>query len=779
MRKGEVSQTANLAREGQLEFLLNLHEQGVPIGKEDMDLLIRHKMVKPNRTYKPKDNSTKTKATAVDDKSYTQAKADNYVDVIHSDDIHLENDGNRHVVMSNESYDKLSETLLFHYQGGKEINRFDWEPKDKIYHEDEFINWINSINNGFQTMTRYKKFAMYCQQAEDWLNENVSISSFDNMDDKREYCISEIDRCRENTLYFMDKYLQLKEGDMTGGNRKYLSKPVHKVICYLVDCGYSMYIGKPRQIAATSTLGGVAVAKMILNKNFFIKFITMDKESGVEIFDDKIKYPFGELPDWMKPSVSNDRDNLFRLSKKTGAKGTKGGVNSKLQVVAPSASAINGGSPPLVMIDEAGYIGILTRMIKEARPTMFMMNEDTGKLEMKRQLIVWGTGGEMDKGGKAYENEFYSAKKQWDEGNFENGVVPLFFDWTTRPGITKEFYDSEKRVYTVDGPEREKTMVQFRQTYPSILEDMFLTSQKLLVGIDWINQNKERIKKTEHKYRPMKGYFEPIYDQSLPTEEHSDVPFKIIGATFIPLDELKDDMGKASVSILSHPKKGWKNRYFQGTDPIMSDNGYSNMASVVHDSRWNAPVAILDYRDPDHKYTFLQCMLLGVYYDTENNGSIPELVESNIGTAYIDYKESKGFGRHLVHKLELPDHMQGGGQLIGIDNRGARNKFIINKMFEYFSAYGDKIYFSVFFDQLRTFVCKISEKGNEQWGVSDTRKYHDDVLFGGVFSYICALAFSHKEPYDASSESKAFKIEYKLIRDGDGNLTRVPRKKRI
>ena len=105
-------------------------------------------------------------------------------------------------------------------------------------------------------------------------------------------------------------------------------------------------------------------------------------------------------------------------------------------------------------------------------------------------LLVWGTGGEMDKGGKAYETEFYDALKHWEEGNFENGMIPLFFDWTTRPGITKEFYEREKIVYTVEGPDKEAKMVQFRQTYPSILEDMFLTSQKLLVGIDWINSNK-------------------------------------------------------------------------------------------------------------------------------------------------------------------------------------------------------------------------------------------------------------------------------------------------
>jgi len=216
---------------------------------------------------KPKTESQRDVA-GLDGKSYTQSKADNFIDVIDGETDLFDSD-KRHVIMDDESYDKLSKTSLFKYEGGKVINKSDWIPEDKIYHKPDFVNWINSINKGFQTMTRYKKFSMYCQQAEDWLNDETSMSSFDNIDEKREYAISEIERCQENTLYFMDKYLQLKEGDMNGGNRKYLSKPVHKVICYLVDCGYSMYMGKPRQIAATSTLGGIAVSKLILNKNYF------------------------------------------------------------------------------------------------------------------------------------------------------------------------------------------------------------------------------------------------------------------------------------------------------------------------------------------------------------------------------------------------------------------------------------------------------------------------------------------------------------------------------
>ena len=411
--------------------------------------------------------------------------------------------------------------------------------------------------------------------------------------------------------------------------------------------------------------------------------------------------------------------------------------------------------------------------MKQARPTMFVMDEDTKKLEVARQIVVWGTGGEMDKGGKAYEDEFYDAKKKWDEGHFSNGIIPIFLDWTTRPGITRDYYNKEKQVYTITGPEKEARAVEFKQTYPATLQDMFLTSHKLLVGPDWINEQFERIKKASIDFRPILGTMEPIYDYNVPADDNSDTPWKIIGANFIPLDEVKDDLKNASVMILSHPKKNWKNRYYKGTDPISTDNGHSNMSSSIYDAHYNCPVAVLNYRSPNHKETFLQCFLLGLYYDTRDLGDkqgVSELVESNIGQGYIDYVESKGYTRSLVYNKELPMPLQGGQALIGIDNRSNRSKMIIIKMHELIVTYGEKIFFRVYYEQLMTFVCKLTATG-ETWEPADKKKHHDDVLFGGAFSYICAGIYAHKTPVNTTTVAqRTAKKKKKLIWDSEGNL---------
>ena len=763
-----------------LDYLKKIYDRKIPLPSKDLKLLEKHGYIKKKQEeVLPKKPTTRKETHPVVNTSDSSKKANeitDVVEVVNIDDYKDEDELTK--VLDKKVFSKVDDDR-FHYKGGVVVTKDDWAPKSRIYHTKEFVDWIDSINSGFQKMIHYEPFRMYCQQNEDWLKDTSSIYDYENEDQRREWAWSELDRMKENSLYFLDKYLFVKEADLEHGYMDYKSKPVHKVMAFLMDAGYNVEMGKGRQIAATTTIGGLALCRIITRRNYFIKMIAQDQEKVQEIFEDKIKWPHSELPGWLFQTPKNDRDNLLHLGKKV-SKGRTTGANSRIQVVAPTVSAINGGAPPLVLIDEGGYIGILGKMIKEARPTMFMQDQKTGKIAMKRQIWIWGTGGEMDKKGKAYEEEFKNTLEKWQKRDFTNGIIPLFFDWTTRPGITKEHYNNEKRAYTVDGPDSEAKMVQFRQTYPAIIEDMFLTSSKTLVSIAYINKRLEFIRNLDHNQREEWGYFEPVFDTNLPSQEHDDLPFKLIGAEFVRTD--KGDP-RASARIFFHPEKKWVDRYYSGVDPIMTDNGYSNMANSIWDAQDNTLSAIINYRDADHKYTFLQCLCLSLYYDVDRKGSskvgVPTLVEGNIGTAFTDYAEYKGYERILVLNSELQSAFTGGKNGIGIDNRGARTKFIIAKLYEVIKLYGDRILIEDFWKQLSTFVCKISEKGNETWETQDYRKYHDDVLYSTVFSYICSVSFHFRPPRNLSRKEDMFSTEYELQRDGSGELRRVPVRKKI
>lgn len=1146
------AQRDEVVKSNHLDFLYELYVNETPIDDESLSKLIEAGYVKEKQIPHIKNaQPTRTFRRDYSVGSEKEIAADQRIDVEQGDTTDTE-------VLTEEQYLKKTEELK--YEGRKDIKTEEWKPLSVTEHSQAFVHWIDSINTGFQNRRNYKEFNLYRQQAMAWLAENKSAADYDDSDDRKEFYEREFSRCDQNSLYFLNRYVFLKEGDIVNGSRKYEAKPVHDVIAFVLDCGYSIEATKGRQIAFTSTIGGIAVKKIVFNKNFFLKYIAQDKEKGVEIFEDKIKFVFSELPPWMKPDVSNDRDNLLAFSVKE-KKGTRTGVNSKLQVVAPTVSAINGGSPNLVMIDEAGYINILSKMIKEARPTLFSQDSITKKLVMKRQICIWGcvcagtkvwdnegrilniedlkqsdgilgydghsaskeniswmkppakkpcyrittsggnkiecsndhplfwsrnkwdkricgkkhkkvtikeaedvrvgdqlmminavpvfgkkkmwnprlvglligdgsygensnvqiggqdveiheyllknfdakekiektyitksgkiyksfrirkiakelrtlgifgqtkgkktlpknihryskkslceliaglfdadgnikvdkryggvsavltsayrdilesvkfqmvkigvhshickekrtksggwsgadmvyrlyvtdhesilnfqknikslikhkqgaldyvatlttkskkgadrftfvdpktgkgryfigrddlagmrhevvkrveyigkkeiynltaetthtylsnnfinanTGGEMEKGGKSFEGEYLSVLKLWRERDFSSGIIPLFFDWTCRPGITPEMYESERRVYySVTGTEMESSQIQFHQHYPTTIDDVFMTSAKTLVGKFFINEHLDKIRKLGHPARPKHGYFEPIFDTKQAAADNSDVPYVIIGAQFVPTEDVD---GRASVIIFQEPNKRWADRYYQGTDPIASDNGLSKMSSAIFDNHFRTISAVVNYRDSNYKYCFLQTLLLGLYYDTQNQGGVKELLEANIGLAYRDYKDNKGFFRSLVYTSELPDAFQNQTTNIGIDNKGKRATMIVNKMYELIQAYGKNIFIEEFWLQLKTFVCQITAQGNTVWGPADKRLYRDDILFSCTFAYICSLCYPNRLPRDIGSDKHKYVTKSRMIYDKNYNLVRVTVREKV
>lgn len=762
------------AKENQLDFLYDLFTQGAPIGEANEALLRKFDYIKDIeiiKTPKKEVDDKKEDFRIHNDPNVTEGVSE----MDHIFDVVKEIEAPQEQVISEADYRKIVEEKGSVIYSGMmiDIKKSDWMPKSINEHTNDFIDWVDSISfGGFSSRKNYRKFNLYKQQAYQWIAENDSLANYADHDDREKYKDRELERCKMNSLYFTNRYLQLKESTMSAGIRQYTAMEAQEIIIYLFDCGYSMYIGKPRQIGATSTIGALAIAKTMFNRNHFIKFVTENEEKGKEIFEDKIKYPFAELPWWMRDESRNDSGTKFVLGTKEN-KGDRTGTNSSILVAPPTPTAISGGSPSIALVDEAGNIPILTKIIEDARPTSFWMNPVTKRMERKRQIVVWGTGGDMEKGGKAFEREFLTALKNWKERKFASGIVPLFFDWTSRPGITQDVYDSEKEVYySKEGPDAENSRIMFRQQYPSCVEDMFLTSAATLVSQEYIAQQLQRILKTKAVLKPKYGYFEPIYgDKEQP--EGSDVPFDIIGANFIPLESWDP---RVTVTIFQEPKFGWRNRYYQGTDPLASDSGTSNMASSIWDRYYNTVSATVNFRTQNYREVYLQCVLLGVYYDWERQFGVPELLETNIGKAYQEYKTNKGRFETFVFNTELPQALQvGSGNVIGIDNRGHRNRMIINNMTEMIHGFGEKIYMENFWIQLKTFVSSLTAKGNETWGPADKKYYKDDELFSTTFAYICATqCYTNVQPYNIDQDKKAaMKVVSTLVRDKNWNLVRA------
>lgn len=656
------------------------------------------------------------------------------------------------------------------------VSTKDWMPQHEQFdYPKEFVKWINSINSGWQNKIDYEPLNLYIRQAEEWLLDETRIEDFDNSEDQLYWLIEEVERCKENSLYFCNKYGKIKEDKATDGTGmiQYIAWEPQKVLLFLFDCGYSMIIGKGRQIGFTTTMCLAGMKRVNFFKSYFVKFVTHTENKGKEIFKDKVKWAHTKIPDHLAEEVKNWTDLIMALDRTDGKKGRENGSGSRFQVDTPKVDAINGGSPSLVMIDEIGLFEIFAQMMREGRPALLKVDAKTGKLFMQQQFVAWGTGGEMDKGGSVFESEFKKCLKEWREGNYEYGIIPVFFNAYARPGVDHKFLDKEVRFYSKnsDSKDAEVAKVQFYQAYPIVIEHMFLRKSRTLVPITKCVQRKEDIytnKKIDY------GYFEPIYDKSQPTPDlHFE--YRVIGARFVKtLDEF--DVNTTSC-IFTHPPKGrkWKHRFYAGTDPINSETGHSKMSSSVWDALKNGLAGVVFTRDKNFKNSYAQCMLMRIYYDQCDEGGIKELVENNIGDMYVDFQETHKYKRNIVANMALnPEYFRKpAGKWFGVSNKVDTAPRILSKTEEMVESYAENINIPWIWEQFETFVEKDLNSSTThrqtRYQAADMRYNFDDVIFSATFAYINAMSHAKYEPVDLAALNIENKIKTRWMQNAQTN----------
>jgi hypothetical protein len=670
----------------------------------------------------------------------------------------------------------------------KGVKTSQWMPNHPEFeYPIEFVQWIDSINSGWQNKIKHKPFELYRKQAEIWLSDDSTILDFETEEEQIDWLKVEIKRCKDNTLYFCNKYGRIKEDKAMDGTLQYKAWEAQEVLLFLYDCGYSMMIGKARQIGFTTTMCLAGMKRVNLNKSYFIKFVTHSKDKGIEIFRDKVKWTYTKIPAFIAQEVKNWTDQVMSFDKKGDRKGREDGGASRFQVDSPQIDAINGGSPSAVFVDEIGLFDIFGEMMREGRPALFKFNPDTGKMTMQQQFIAWGTGGEMDKGGSVFESEFKMCLRQWSEGNYEYGIIPLFFNAYARRGVNDEHIENEKKAYLAVGDTKkgELARVQFHQHYPITIDDMFIRKARTLVPIHYCNQRLNDIYSMEVPIQY--GFFDPIFDMSQPTPDlHT--PYRIIGARWVETGDR--DNSSTTAMVVNHPPNGeiWKNRWYQGTDPINSETGHSKMCSAVWDALTNSVASVVFNKDKRFKNDYLQVLLQSLYYDQQKKGGIKELVENNIGDMHVDFQEIHGFKHKFTANAQLADYFQTyGGKWFGISNKANTAPRIIAKTEEFLDAYGDRIHVPWLWEQLKTFVEKDLKSQNThrqtRYQASDLRYDYDDTIFAITYSYINAQSHAKYDPVNISNEQTESSVTVRYVQSKETNyrmrLARVDKNGKI
>jgi hypothetical protein len=731
-------------------FRMSLYIQGVEIEKDELSYLLKNGYLKEGMLRKDTidnymdrfrdfDHSVKIKGVFdLDDEVMTKHQID---------------DANEIFLMKNN-------TKLFSSNVTRDQWSLDIYKDDDYQYSDDFRNWILSMYNGFDKRISYERFEIYKHQAMCWEKDRKNYSSTWDEEDRLGFIRLERKKILENSLYAANRHGFLKMRDKKNdGNsfRRYKAWESQEVLLYLFDCYVNFMVAKARQIGGTTTLCIPSIMRTMLTKGFFTKLVAQKGDKSKEIFNDKVKFPLGKFSSYLMPTVSSDSISKYEFKYKGDGKGTSKGAESRFEVEAPAADCVNGGSPDLVLLDEIGMNDMFGEIVAQGRPTLFAYDDETGKQEMQRQLIGWGTGGDMMAGGAAFESEFRPLLKAFTERDYGDKIIPVFLNAFARKGFNKEMYEAEKKVYyskkKIIGKEDPK--IVFQQSYCITLDDVFLLSSDTIIPVIEITNLIDRCNKRK---KIIRGVFEPIFDNSVVYGESKDVPYKIIGAKFIPCsdEDIMENKFTACVYMIEKPchlQEGvgrcfYENRYYQGIDPIITSSGLSDMAGSIFDSLDKSPKCVVAFKHPDYRFCYLQMLLQNLYYSNSVNGiskGIKCLIEANVGGEYINYVTDHGYKNTLIRNSKLPEILHTKSQEYGVWKETNKVKYLLNYLERLLNLYRDRIEIAIFYEQLKTFVRKKTIQ-NIAYGPQNDRFHRDDVIDAVLYSYIASECYSTLPP---------------------------------
>lgn len=690
-------------------------------------------------------------------------------------------------------FDKIPKEWIEEYRD-VEITKQMWRPRDPRKMDAEFKRFINSHIPQFDQIIPYKEFYLYCEQARRWLEDTRTIADIDPLE-RVQYKWQELDRVSENKLYGLNKYVSIKEDGFIGGRRKFEASTPQALLAFLVDRGNSFELVKGRQAAITSTMLAMAALESVVRNAFSCVFLVHKKDgTGKPLFRNKFQSTFQHLPQWMIGEVDvakgfSTESAIIDFDPAT-EKIRKGRDVAEVRLLSSEDSMnINGQTPTWSLFDESQNVPTFQLLKGEIDPTMYQFSMSTGRMELMRQCFAWGTGSSNNTGNGSFENDYKGLLETWQSGEETDGWIPVFMDWTCRPGMSREFYSMQRRKYLQGKTEETKglnsteRLALFKAHYPSAPDDAFMTSHKTVVPMEIIIKQQNRIQAEciARGLGPIPGRFEAIWDQSITLPEGSGFQHPVKGVRWVP--SLPDDI-EAPILMFMPPDNAYAHRYFQGTDPIQNDGGFSRFSSAIWDSVGRVtesgsfapgPVCVLNARTTFAAELFMQSALMGMYYRNYGQKACRELVEINVGHRYADFKCSAVLNLRdsLMTRHELlPKYKIGqASNVYGIDlkgGKGSRKEMLYGDLTDLVRAYGHNIWYMPFWSQLRNISVESDSDGAVKWGTRNKNVYNDDLVYAIAYAELCSRCVN-KQPEPVTPENKKF-VTKKVIKRRPGTM---------
>lgn len=262
-----------------------------------------------------------------------------------------------------------------------------------------------------------------------------------------------------------------------------------------VNGGYHMIVGKSRRKGYSYKDG--AICANIYNT-------TRDAQIIIGAFEKKFLYPKGtmgmasdylnflnEHTGWAKSRDYVDKQEHKRASYKSTQNGISIEKGYKSEIFALSfrdnPDAARGKDGKIVLLEEAGAFPNLKEAYNAIYPAL------TGGSYITGQIVIFGTGGDMESGTVDYADMFYNPEAYrlmpfiniWDEAS-ENTVCGFFHPVTwNMEGFYDEMgnsdieaatkYEMERRAHKLEKSSSSSTLQQHVQEYPFNPAEAFLT----------------------------------------------------------------------------------------------------------------------------------------------------------------------------------------------------------------------------------------------------------------------------------------------------------------
>lgn len=312
----------------------------------------------------------------------------------------------------------------------------------------------------------------------------------------------------QDPQYFLKKFGFImgknEEGTVTG-KIPFVLFPFQDEAIELIDKNRDVIILKARQLGLSWTVAGYALWLAMFHKYQRILIISInDTES--QVFLEKVKFLFDNLPSWMKISVFKRNESVLWFGVRKGYDSDEvGGINSKIESIPTSKSAGTSRSLNLLIIDEAAKVEFIDAIYKSALPALASTG---GKCVMLSTMTVEATG-------EFFEEMWHTSVEK------KTSFFPFFIPFFKYPGRTVAWLEDQLGRM----PASKRAIA--RQEHPSTPEEAF----QIAGGRYFSVKEMEQFYKSRIKDPPQVGY---LVESSDGTMEFRDDPDGSVGIYALP-----------------------------------------------------------------------------------------------------------------------------------------------------------------------------------------------------------------------------------------------------